>query len=116
MNRDVLELVFKHSGGVELRAVTSDAGDLDTVIWASDSDQDFMDSYGQEIFDAKEEGMIEGMLEWLVDHDVIDDDEADDLRIVEESLDGRDIVDGDIDPDEEEDDDDYDEGAQHASA
>jgi hypothetical protein len=116
-NKDILELVFKHSGGVELRAITAGRGQdedgdtLDTVVWASDSDQDFQDRIGAELLDPEDDA--ERVMEYLVEADVIDDDEADDLRIVEESLDGRDIVDGDVDPgDEENDDDDYDEGAR----
>jgi hypothetical protein len=103
-NKDILELVFKHSGGVELRAVTAaDDPELDTVVWASDSDQDFMDQFGNELFDPDTDA--EPIMEFLVNADVLDDDEADELRIVEESLDGRDIVDGDIDPGDEEEDD-----------
>ena len=114
MNRDILELVFKHSGGVELRAVTStDTPELDTVVWASDSDQAFMDAFSQELFSPNDEDEVEKILAWLVDADVIDDDEADDLRIVEESLDGRDIADPDDDDDGDEEDD---EGLSHAHA
>lgn len=113
MNRDILELVFKHSGGVELRAVTAaDTPELDTVVWASD-DPNFMDAFPRELFSANDEDEVEKILAWLVDNDVIDDEEADDARIVEESLDGRDIADPDDDDDGDEDDD---EGLSHAHA
>lgn len=106
-NKDILELVFKHSGGVELRAVTSDEPELDSVIWASDSDQDFMDEFSNEIFDPDQDA--EKIMDYLISADVIDDDEADELRIVSEALDGRDVDRvGDGDPGDDDDDDDED--------
>ena len=113
-NRDILELVFKHSGGVELRAIEANgrdsSSDVDAVVWASDSDQDFTDELGSELFDADDDA--ERIIEYLIEADVIDDDEADDLRIFSEALDGRDVSDigqGPEDDDGDEDED-YDEG------
>jgi hypothetical protein len=108
-NRDILELVFKHSGGVELRAIEANgrdsSNDVDAVVWASDSDQDFTDEFGgEELFDADEHA--EKVLDYLVEADVIDDDEAEGVRIFSESLDGRDVEDIAADPDDDDDDDD----------
>jgi hypothetical protein len=110
-NKDILELVFKHSGGVELRAVTDkDDPALDTVIWASDSDQDFMDQFGNEIFDSNDQEEVTKIMDYLVEADIIDDDEAPDLQIWSESLDGRDVETvGAADPGDDDDDDDDDE-------
>lgn len=106
-NKDILELVFKHSGGVELRAVSAndDAGELDTVIWASDSDMDFADELGGEtLFEPNEDA--EKVIDYLIEADVIDEDEADELRIFSESLDGRDVESVGADPGDDDDGDD----------
>jgi hypothetical protein len=102
-NKDILELVFKHSGGVELRAVDgrADDGSLDTVVWASDSDPEFMDQFPTEIFEPNES---EGIIEYLIEADIIDEGEAEDLRIFSESLDGRDVGPDDDDDDGDEED------------
>jgi hypothetical protein len=106
-NKDILELVFKHSGGVELRAVTDKSDPaLDTVIWASDSDQDFMDEFSNEIFDAKDQEEVAEIIDYLVEADVIDDDEAEGLQIWSEALDGRDVESVGTGPDDDEPDDD----------
>lgn len=109
-NKDILELVFKHSGGVELRAIVA-GKDVDTVIWASDTDPDFMDEFGQELLEADTD--TEAVLEYLVDMDVLDDDESADVRIFTESLDGRDI---EADPGDEDDDEDDEDEFNEASA
>lgn len=106
-NKDILELVFKHSGGVELRAIEAGTeSDVDTVVWASDSDQDFADDFGgEELFDADEHA--EKILDYLIEADVIDEGEADEVRIFSESLDGRDVAEvGAEGPDDDDDDDD----------
>jgi hypothetical protein len=106
-NKDILELVFKHSGGVELRAVIDKSDPaLDTVIWASDSDQDFMDEFSNEIFDAKDQDEVAEIIDYLVEADVIDDDEAEGLQIWSEALDGRDVESVGTGPDDDEPDDD----------
>ena len=73
MSRDILELIFKHSGGVELRRVQSEkvgeSHGVDTVVWASDSDQDFMDEFGNEIMSADEDA--EQVMDYLEEADVI---------------------------------------------
>jgi hypothetical protein len=113
--RDSLELIFKHSGGVELRRVHSHGttpnvvGDaVDTVVWASDADQDFQDEFGNEIMSADEDA--ENVLDWLEDAGKLTEKQAADLEIYDESLDGSQVGPGDEDEDEdEEEDDDWDE-------
>lgn len=80
MARHVKELVFVPHGAVEL--VTDD----DEVIWASDSDPDFRDDFSDEFLNADDHG--DDILEWLVENDIITEEESDDLEIVEESLEG----------------------------
>jgi hypothetical protein len=117
-NRDILELVFKHSGGVELRAIEANgrdsSSDVDVVVWASDSDADFMDEFSNEIFDPDADA--EKIMDYLVQADVIDDDEADELRIVSEALDGRDVDSIGGDPGDDDDDGDEDDEELHARA
>jgi hypothetical protein len=113
-NKDVLELVFKHSGGVELRAITDaseavNVNEVDTVIWASDSDPDFMDEFGDELLEPDADG--ERILEFLVDTDVLDDEEADEMRIFSEALDARDVAAAGPGDDDDDDDDEEDEAA-----
>lgn len=110
-NRDILELVFKHSGGVELRVVSAQEteSEVDTVVWASDSDQDFMDEFGNELFDAGDKDELEKIITYLVDADILDDDEADELQIWSEALDGRDVGTLGDDPGDDDDDEDDDE-------
>lgn len=86
-----LELVFKHSGGAELRR--SD----DTVVWASDSDMDFQDKFGTEIMSGDDDA--EPVLEYLVSHGTLTEDEAPEVGIYDESLSD--------DPDDDEDDEDF---------
>lgn len=85
--RDTLELIFKHSGGVELRAIT--AGKVDTVVWASDSDQDFMDEFCNEIMSADDDA--EQVIDYLEDQDIVTEEEAGMLEIYDESLDGAEV-------------------------
>jgi hypothetical protein len=99
--RDTLELIFKHSGGVELRAVTE--GKLDTVVWASDSDQDFMDEFGNEIMAADDDA--EQVIDYLEDQEIITEEEAGELEIYDESLDSSDLDPGDDDDGGEEEED-----------
>jgi hypothetical protein len=112
MSRGALELIFKHSGGVELRRVHSHGttpnvvGDaVDTVVWASDSDQDFMDEFGNEIMSADEDA--EEVMDYLEDADIITEAQAEALEIYDESLDGKE-VEGE-DPGDDDDDGDEDE-------
>lgn len=104
MSRDVLELIFKHSGGVELRRIKDDK--LDTVVWASDSDQDFMDEFGNEIMSAEEDA--EAVMDYLEDADVITGPQAEELEIYDESLDGSALDPGDDDDGDEENEDEID--------
>lgn len=108
MKRGALELIFKHSGGVELRRVHSHGttpnvvGDaVDTVVWASDSDQDFMDEFGNEIMSADQDA--EEVMDYLVSADVITEHQADGLEIYDESLGGT-LADGtEADPGDDDD-------------
>lgn len=111
MSRDTFELVFKHSGGVELRSVV-DGDEDDTVVWASDSDQDFMDEFGNEIMSGADDA--EQVLDYLEKAEIIDEEEAGEIEIFDESLDGSEIVpdadSADIDDDADDWDNDEDEG------
>lgn len=96
MSRDSLELVFKHSGGVEVRSVV-DGDEDDTVIWASDSDPDFMDAFGNEIMSGNTDA--EKVLDWLEANDILTEEECGEAHVYDESLDGSEIK-PDLDPDE----------------
>jgi hypothetical protein len=103
-----LELIFKHSGGVELRRVqkhgpkVNEVGDaIDKVVWASDADQDFMDEFGNEIMSADDDA--EEVMDYLIETDKITEPQAEALEIYDESLDGTEIEpDDDDDGDEDE--------------
>jgi hypothetical protein len=88
MSRNALELIFKHSGGVELRSVQGE-GKLDLIEWASDSDQDFQDEFGNEIMSADEDA--ENVMDYLEDAGVLSEKQAEDLEIYDESLDGKEV-------------------------
>ena len=92
-----LELVFKQAGGVEVRQPYDDA-DLDKVIWASDSDPNFMDKFNKELFDVSAD--CEPIMDYLVAARVLTDNEADELEIFEEGADGPDDDDESDDDDE----------------
>lgn len=94
-----LELVFKHNGGCEVRRK-----DDQTVVWASDSDMDFQDKFGVEIMDGDTDAGP--VLDYLVDHGTLTEDEAPEVDIFDESLAGDDDDDEDDDDDAEEDEDD----------
>jgi hypothetical protein len=100
MSRNALELIFKHSGGVELRSI-SETASLDKVLWASDADNDFMDEFGNEIMSADEDA--EQVMDYLEDADIITEAQAESLEIYDESLDGTQIDPGDDDDDGDED-------------
>lgn len=100
MKRGTIELIFKHSGGVELRSVQGE-GKLDLIKWASDSDQDFMDEFGNEIMSADDDA--EEVMDYLVEAGKITEPQAEALEIYDESLDGTEIEpDDDDDGDEDE--------------
>lgn len=81
MKHDSLELVFKHGGGVEVRAPT-ESDHTDVLVWASDNDPDFMDEFPNELLTPDQDaGKI---LEYLVDADVINEEEADSVEIYSE--------------------------------
>ena len=98
--RAALELIFKHSGGVEVRQLADTAG-LDKVLWASDADPDFMDEFGNEIMSADDDA--EEVMDYLVEAGKITEPQAEALEIYDESLDGTEIEpDDDDDGDEDE--------------
>lgn len=94
MSRDALELIFKHSGGVELRSVTGE-GKIDLIKWASDSDQDFQDEFGNEIMSAEEDAGA--VMDYLEESEVISATQAESLEIYDESLDGTEESEDEID-------------------
>ena len=105
--RDTLELIFKHSGGVELRRVqkhgpkANEVGDaIDKVVWASDTDQDFMDEFGNEIMSADDDA--EEVMDYLEESGKITPAQAETLEIYDESLDGSEIEPDDDDGDGDE--------------
>lgn len=83
MSRDSLELVFKHGGGVEVRAPT-ESDHTDVLIWASDNDPDFMDEFPNELLNADES---EDILEYLVQEEILTEDEADAIEVFSEGPD-----------------------------
>lgn len=90
-------LTLKAGGGAEL----VEDGD---VIWNSDDDESFRDDFPDEILS---ENDVAQVLDYLVDDDVITDEEADRVEIEEESVPGsiQPADDEDDEDDEDEDDD-----------
>ena len=80
----MLELAFTPHGTAELIDPDSDS---DYVIWASDSDDDFRDEFGEELLS---EADTEDVIDWLVSAEIISNDEAESLEVFEESQDGGD--------------------------
>jgi hypothetical protein len=78
-----LELVFKAGGGVELREPT-DNEHIDAILWASDSDADFMDAFPHELLRSQEDA--EKVMAYLIEKGELTDDEADNLEIFDESV------------------------------
>ena len=96
--KDALELVFKHSGGVEVRTKTSDPN-VDVVSWSSDSDPEFQEHFGEEIMSAEDDA--EDVLEYLEDQEHFTPEELDTMAIYDETEDPED--------DDGDDEEDYDE-------
>lgn len=79
-------------------------------VWASDSDDEFADAFGQEFLD---EDDAEELFEYLVESNCLTDQQADDARLVIESYErppGEEDDDEDDDEDLDGDDDDEDDG------
>jgi hypothetical protein len=74
-----LELTFTSTGGAEV----SDGPD--DVVWSSDDDDEFRDEFENEFLNVKDE---ERVIQWLVDHDIVTEDESEDLEVFEEETDG----------------------------
>ena len=70
-----LELTLLANGGAELTRNT-------VQVWASDSDDEFADEFGEEFLD---ENDTEAILNYLVEADFLTDAEADDVDVFVES-------------------------------
>jgi hypothetical protein len=84
-------LVLKADGGAELQH-------NEKTLWASDSDPDFAEAFGgHDIFEDED---VPDLLDYLVEADLLDDDEADDCEIDTEFEDqsdtGGDAIDADF--------------------
>lgn len=84
-----LELIFLKES-IEL----VDTDDNDSVVWASDEDDEFREAFPDEVLDADEDG--ERVIAYLVDADVIPEEEAPDVEIYDESEDDDEGVNGEI--------------------
>jgi hypothetical protein len=98
-----LELILRAHGTCELLNADDD------ILWASDADDDFREEFNDEFLNEEDIG---GILEFLVDNELLSAEEADrflnqqwefSVETLEQSAEGPDDDDGD-------DDDDYDEG------
>lgn len=76
MNESVLVLAFLTGGQV---ALEEDGEQM----WSSDDDDDFIEEFGDAFHDPDD---AEEIIEYLVDCDIITQDEADDLEVESESL------------------------------
>lgn len=86
-----LELIFMPEG-VEL----VDTDDGDTVVWASDDDDDFREEFPDEVLSADDDG--ERIIAYLVEADIVHPDYAGDIEIYDESDDDDEgaIIDADF--------------------
>jgi hypothetical protein len=103
-----LELVLTEDGGAELRDL--DARAAKTLVWSSDDDLEFQEEFEPEEF--LEEGDLHDIVDYLLDHEVLTEAEADHLEAWEEE--GGDDADED-ETDEEDvdgDEDDYNDPAE----
>lgn len=83
-----MKLILTPHGTAEL------IDDSDIQVWASDTDQDFMEEFsGRDFLGEKD---VEDIIEYLEEIDMLEPDEADDLDVEEQSL----------NPDEDDDEDD----------
>ena len=100
-----VELILLADGGAELVNFDVQTADGDPEqLWASDSDEEFQEEFP----DLLDENDIEHVLDYLVAHDILTDDEADTAEISAEPL-GEPVAAG---PGDEEDEDDEDDGAE----
>lgn len=57
--------------------------DEETILWSSDDDSEFQEEVSDEFL--KEENVNE-ILDWLVDQDIITEEEAEEIEVAEDSL------------------------------
>ncbi len=72
-----LELTFTHTGGAEI-------SQGDDILWSSDDDDEFRDEFVDEFLTEKDTDRV---LQWLVDNDVITEDESEDIEVFQEDED-----------------------------
>lgn len=75
-----VEVILTHNGGVEV--VEYLPGDRERTLWASDSDDDFKEEFPDFI----DEDDLEHVLDFLVEREVLTEDEADQAEVSMESL------------------------------
>jgi hypothetical protein len=86
-----LELVLTSGGGAELIQFTGEDG---KPVWASDSDEGFMEDFPEFLGEAD----TERIMDYLIEQEIITEDEADNLEISLESLNNNETeVSGDFD-------------------
>ena len=78
-----LELGFTPEGTAELIDAESD-----DVLWSSDDDDDFRDDFNDELLTVEKDG--ESVVEWLVENDVISEEESEDVKLFAEDADAED--------------------------
>ena len=93
MSVRTLELILTANGGAEVVDL-----DAEQQLWASDSD----DTFREEFPDFLDENDLEHVFDYLIEHDVLSEEEADEAEVSMESL--REAGPGDEDDDEEDDD------------
>jgi hypothetical protein len=93
MTLRTLELILTANGGAEVVDL-----DEEKQLWASDSD----DHFREEFPDFLDENDLEHVFDYLVEHDVLSEEEADEAEVSMESLkEGNGDEDDDDDDDEE---------------
>ncbi len=65
------ELIFNHTGTAELVDARNN------ILWASDDDQDFKDEFSDEFL--VEDDLVD-VIDYLEDHDIIDNNQAENFR------------------------------------
>jgi hypothetical protein len=88
-----LELILTATGGAEL---VEHVGRSHKTLWASDTDEDFREEFPDIVADDD----VAHVLDYLVDHEVIDEDDADGCEVSLESARGPGDDDDDDDDDE----------------
>lgn len=76
-DRPDFELVFKADGTVELR------NKRNRLVWSSDADDDFLDEFGEELFDADEDS--DEIIDYLEEKKLVNGS-TDEIDIVENDL------------------------------